>query len=80
MRFRPSPRVAHLTTEQVTVVTLIGTQATVTYNILVRGASSSALANQSGQAIFSSGTWQVSDADFCTLLTLENNGKAVPAC
>jgi hypothetical protein len=57
-----------------------GYQATVTYNILVSGSSSSALANQSGQAITSAGTWQVSDADFSTLLTLENGGKTVPAC
>jgi hypothetical protein len=80
LEVQAQPGVAHLTTDQVTAVTLIGSQATVTYNILVSGASSSALENQSGQAIFSSGTWQVSDADFCTLLTLENKGKTVPAC
>lgn len=80
LQVQAQPGAAHLTTEQVTAVTLIGTQATVTYNILVSGASSSALENQSGQAIFSGGTWQVSDADFCTLLTLENKGKTVPGC
>lgn len=80
LRVQAAPGVAHLTTEQVTAVTVIGTQAVVTYNILVSGVTSDALSNQSGQAMFSNGTWQVSDADFCTLLTLENKGKTLPGC
>jgi hypothetical protein len=80
LEVQAQPGVAHLTTEQVTAVNLIGTQATVTYNILVGGATSGALTNQSGQASFSSGTWQVSDTDFCALLTLENKGKTLPGC
>lgn len=59
---------------------LFGTQETVAYNILISGNTSSALENQSGQAMFSNGTWQVSDADFRTLLTLENKGKTLPGC
>lgn len=54
--------------------------ATVTYSILISGQSSGALQSQSGQAVFSQGTWQVSDADFCSLLTLENKGKTLPGC
>lgn len=34
----------------------------------------------SGQATFNNGTWQVSDADFCNLLLLENKGKTLPGC
>lgn len=80
LEVQAQPGSAHLTTEQVTAVTLAEAQAIVTYNILIRGVTSSALTNQSGQAIFSSGTWQVSDADFCSLLSLENNGKTLAGC
>jgi hypothetical protein len=80
LRVQAQPGVAHLTTEQVTAVTLIGTQATVTYNILINGVTNGGLSNQTGDAIFSNGTWQVSDPDFCNLLTLENKGKTVRGC
>lgn len=72
--------VAHLTTEKVTGVQLFGTGAGVTYNVLISGQTASALENQSGQAMFAHGTWKVTDAAFCSLLTLENKGKSPPGC
>jgi hypothetical protein len=80
LRVQARPGVAHLTTEQVTTVTINGALAIVTYNILIDGRTGSALSDQSGMADFSAGTWQVSDTDFCSLLTLENKGKSVPGC
>jgi hypothetical protein len=80
LEVQAQPGVAHLTTEQVTNVSVIGTYATVTFNILVDGHTASALTGQSGQANFEAGTWQVSDAAFCSLITLENKGKSVPGC
>jgi hypothetical protein len=50
------------------------TQATVTYNILEGGTP--ALNNQTGTAVLESGTWKVGVTSFCSLLTLENGGKA----
>ena len=49
------------------------TQAKVKYDILVSGQT--ALANQTGVAIYSGGTWKVGVASFCSLLGLENNGN-----
>jgi hypothetical protein len=80
LQVQAQPGVAHLTTEQVTAVAVIHTQAVVTYNILISGVTSSSLSNLSGQATFNNGTWQVGDADFCNLLLLENKGKTVPGC
>jgi len=80
LQAQAQPGIAHLTTEQVTAVTVIHTLAVVTYNILVSGVTSSALSNLSGQATFTNGTWQVSDSDFCNLLRIENKGKPVPGC
>ncbi len=80
LEVQAQPGVAHLTTEHVTAVALTGTEATVTYNILINGISGSALSNQIGEATLSRGTWQVSDTDFCNLLTLENKGKTLPGC
>jgi len=54
------------------------TQATVTYNILL--GTTPALTNQSGVAVYQSGTWKVGDASFCSLLALENGGKAPSVC
>jgi hypothetical protein len=59
---------------------LFGTEATVTYNVNGQRRHQRRPANKSGQAMFGGGTWQVSDTDFCTLLTLENNGKTLPGC
>jgi hypothetical protein len=80
LEVQAQPGLAHLTTEQATAASVFGTIATVTYNILVSGRTGSALENLSGQAMFVGGTWQVSDADFCSLLTLENKGKTLPGC
>lgn len=81
LEVQAQPGSAHLTTEQVTGVTLLGSgAAAVTYNIEINGVTSSALSGQGGTAIFSSGTWQVSSVDFCDLLTLENKGKSLPGC
>jgi hypothetical protein len=58
-------------------VTLTGARtATVRYDVLLAGKT--ALPNQTGTAVLSSGTWQVADASFCALLRLE--GAAPPAC
>jgi hypothetical protein len=54
------------------------TQATVTYTIVVSGTP--ALSNQSGVAVYQDGKWKVGDASFCTLLGLENGGKAPAVC
>jgi hypothetical protein len=80
LQVQARPGVAHLTTEQVTNVTVNGRLAIVTYDILIDGRTGSALSDQSGLASFSAGTWQVSDTGFCSLLTLENKGKPVPGC
>jgi hypothetical protein len=55
------------------VVVTSPTQATVTYSILVGGQS--ALANQSGVAVYQGGIWKVGVASFCGLLNLEFAGK-----
>ncbi len=53
-------------------------QAMVKYSILIGGAT--ALANQSGVAVYQNGTWKVGLASFCGLLTLENSGKTPSVC
>jgi hypothetical protein len=53
-------------------------QATVTYNVLL--GTTPALTNQSGVAVYQSGSWKVGDASFCGLLALENGGKAPSVC
>jgi hypothetical protein len=59
---------------KVTKVTLVSaTQAKVTYSILESGKT--ALANQTGVAVYQDGTWKVGIASFCALLALENGGK-----
>lgn len=80
LEVQAAPGVAHLTTERVTAVTVIHTVAVVTYDILVGGVTNPSLSNLSGEAVFSNGTWQVSDTDFCNLLLIENKGHTVPGC
>jgi len=64
---------------KVTKVTVTSpTQAKVTYSILLAGTP--VLPNQSGVAVLEGGTWKVGDASFCSLLTLENGGKAPAVC
>jgi hypothetical protein len=60
------------------VVMTSSKQATVKYSILISGAT--ALANQSGVAVYQDGTWKVGLASFCGLLTLENSGKTPSVC
>ena len=60
------------------VVVNSATSATVKYDITVSG--SPVLSNQTGTAVYQGGTWKVSDANFCSLLTLENGGKAPSVC
>jgi len=60
---------------KVSHVALTGTdQASVTYSILVSGAT--ALPGQPGVAIYQDGVWKVGLVSFCKLLTIENAGKA----
>jgi hypothetical protein len=69
-------------TAKVTKVTVeSATQAKVSYDIQLAGQT--ALAGQSGMAVYQDGTWKVGVASFCGLLTLENNGdtsKLPSAC
>ena len=60
------------------VVVNSATSATVSYDITISG--STALANQTGTAVYENGTWKVGDVSFCQLLTLENSGKAPSVC
>jgi hypothetical protein len=64
---------------KVTAVVLnSATSATVSYNITLSGAT--ALANQTGTAVYEDGIWKVGDVSFCQLLKLENNGTAPSIC
>ena len=54
------------------------TTATVSYDITLSGTT--ALPNQTGTAVYEGGTWKVSDAAFCQLVKLENNGTAPSVC
>jgi hypothetical protein len=66
-------------TAKVSKVTVTSSkQATVKYSILISGAT--ALANQTGVAVYQGGTWKVGLASFCGLLTLENSGKTPSVC
>jgi hypothetical protein len=60
------------------VVVNSATSATVSYDITLGGAT--ALANQTGTAVYEGGIWKVGDISFCQLLKLENNGTAPSAC
>ncbi len=60
------------------VVVNSATSATVSYDITLSGAT--ALANQTGTAVYENGMWKVGDVSFCQLLKLENNGTAPSVC
>jgi hypothetical protein len=60
------------------VVVNSSTSATVSYDITLSGAT--ALANQTGTAVYEDGIWKVGDVSFCQLLKLENNGTAPSVC
>jgi hypothetical protein len=69
---------AKSTTATVSNVASSGTDhADVTYTILFNGKP--ALAGQSGTAVRTGGTWKVTAATFCALLTLEGNPPPVCA-
>ena len=53
-------------------------KATVNYDITLAGAT--ALANQTGTAVYQDGMWKVGDVSFCQLLKLENAGTAPSVC
>jgi hypothetical protein len=64
---------------KVTAVVLnSATSATVSYDITLSGAT--ALANQTGTAVYEDGIWKVGDVSFCQLLKLENSGTAPSVC
>jgi hypothetical protein len=54
------------------------TLATVRYTVNIAGKP--VLPNAVGSAVYENGTWKVGDASFCSLLTMENNGKAPSVC
>ena len=60
------------------VVVNSATSATVSYDITLSGAT--ALANQTGTAVYEGGMWKVGDVSFCQLLKLENSGTAPSVC
>jgi len=53
-------------------------QAAVKYDITLNGTT--ALANQTGTAVYQDGMWKVGDVSFCQLLKLENGGTAPSVC
>jgi hypothetical protein len=53
-------------------------RATVTYTVYL--GKTAALPNAKGVAVLEDGTWKVSDASFCQLLTLQNGGKVPSVC
>jgi hypothetical protein len=64
---------------KVTAVVLnSATSATVSYDITLSGAT--ALANQTGTAVYQNGMWKVGDVSFCQLLKLENAGSSPSVC
>ena len=60
------------------VVVNSSAQAAVKYDITLNGAT--ALANQTGTAVYQDGIWKVGDVSFCQLLKLENGGTAPSVC
>ena len=61
-----------------TVVVNSPAKATVKYNITLGGTT--ALANQTGTAVYQDGMWKVGDVSFCQLLKIENGGTTVSVC
>jgi hypothetical protein len=60
------------------VVVNSAASATVSYDITLSGAT--ALANQTGTAVYQGGSWKVGDVSFCQLLKLENAGSSPSVC
>lgn len=57
------------TAAQVTAVTVTGSTASVTWNLLLSGMP--VIKGQKGQAVLSKGVWQVRDSSFCGLLSMQ---------
>ena len=57
------------TSAQVTAVTVTGSTASVTWNLLLSGMP--VIKGQKGQAVLNNGVWQVGDASFCGLLEMQ---------
>jgi hypothetical protein len=57
------------TAAQVTAVTVTGSTAAVTWSLLLSGIP--VLKGQAGKAVLTNGTWQVADASFCGLLSMQ---------
>jgi len=69
---------AQLTSSQVSAVTVTSaTAATVTWSLLLSGAP--VLSGQKGTAVYQGGTWKVSKASFCGLLSLNAASGPLPA-
>lgn len=66
------------TAKVLSVKQVSNTQAQVKYDILISGIPQ--LKNQIGYAVLENGTWKVGDSAFCSLLTMENNGKPPSVC
>ena len=60
---------AQLTSAKVTAVTVSGSTAAVTWDLLLSGTP--VLTGQKGSAVLEGGTWKVSKASFCGLLKLQ---------
>jgi anaerobic selenocysteine-containing dehydrogenase len=75
--FSSDPRLKQASAKVVKVEMTSSDQATVTYDILLNGAT--ALPNAQGTAILQDGTWKVSDASFCALAALGHSG-VIPGC
>ncbi len=76
IRAQSQSPLAQQTTAQVGGVRVNGTQAAVTYTVLIAGKP--ALANQTGTAVLVNGSWKVGEQSFCSLLSLQ--GQAPPPC
>jgi hypothetical protein len=64
---------------KVTKVTFTSpTQASIIYALL--NGTTTLLGAANGTAVLDGGTWKVSEATFCTLVTLGNGSKPVPSC
>jgi hypothetical protein len=66
------------TSADVTAVTVSGSSATVTWDLLLSGAP--VLAKQKGVAVKVGGVWQVSDTTLCGLLNLQPTAATKAAC
>jgi hypothetical protein len=73
-----SPTSATTSAKVVSVSVVSASAAKVTYDILLSGAP--VLSNQSGSAVLQDGTWKVSTASFCGLLTLQGDKSLPAAC